>query len=94
MKRLTCLRCGAEMEGPFWEQFQLGKQGILGNHLAHLKAGALEAELYICPKCGKIEFFLPNVEEIETDTPGKECPGCGLCVDAELTKCPCCGTDL
>ena len=92
-KQLACLRCGAVMEGPYREQFQLGKQGILGNHLSHLIAGALEVNLYACPKCGKIEFFLPNTDETE-EASGKECPGCGLCVDAEYTRCPCCGAEL
>lgn len=84
------------MDGPDLRKIQLGEQGVLSNHWAHLMAGALEVDIYCCPKCGKLELFAPNEEFCqENDFEGqKKCPECGLCVDAEYTKCPCCGTGL
>ena len=42
MAELNCLRCGGKMEGPRREKIQLGEQGLLGSHWAHMMAGALE----------------------------------------------------
>ncbi len=96
MRRLTCLRCGTAMDGPDRRKIQLGEQGVFSNHWAHLMAGALVVDIYCCPKCGKLEMFAPyEVAEQEADSGGqRECPGCGLSVDAEYTKCPCCGAEL
>ena len=90
MSRLSCLRCGAEMEGPVGEKFQLGEQGLFSNHWAHLMAGALEVNIYSCPRCGKLEFFAPR-KEAEEKLPQKECPECGLSIDFDYAVCPCCG---
>lgn len=93
MKTMKCLRCREPMEGPFREKFQLGQQGILGGHLPHLLAGALEVDLYHCPVCGKLEMYLPKNEEAEKtwETADKECPDCGLSLDPDERVCPCCG---
>ena len=96
MKALDCLRCGTRMNGPQQESIQLGSQGPLGSHLAHLLAGSLVVNLYHCPNCGKLEFFGPGREaEIDPDAlPQKDCPGCGLSIDFDYPRCPCCGYDF
>ena len=96
MSTLRCLRCGSQMKGPSREKFQLGEQGVFSNHWAHLIAGALEADVYMCPGCGKIEMFVPNSANTERDDtlPQKECPGCGLSIDFDYPKCPCCGYEF
>ena len=84
------------MDGPDRRKIQLGEQGALSNHWAHLMAGALEVDIYCCPKCGKLELFAPGRGETpaEKDVPQIECPGCGLCLDADSPTCPCCGYTL
>lgn len=97
MSALNCLRCGGNMQGPKREKIQLGEQGFLGGEWAHLMAGALEVDLYRCPKCGKLEFYTPGHGREKEDPdalPQKECPGCGLCIDFDYPKCPCCGYDF
>ncbi|MBQ8236923.1 MAG: hypothetical protein IJZ39_02075 [Oscillospiraceae bacterium] len=96
MAKLDCLRCGAKMDGPQREKIQLGEQGFLGGEWAHLMAGALVVDLYHCPKCGKLEFFAPGHAQAEDPDalPQKECPGCGLSIDFDYPKCPCCGHDF
>lgn len=96
MASLNCLRCGGKMDGPKREKIQLGEQGFLGGEWAHLMAGALAVDLYHCPACGKLEFFTPGQgkEADEDAMPQKDCPGCGLCIDFDYPKCPCCGYDF
>ncbi|MDR2950999.1 MAG: hypothetical protein ACK5KL_16615 [Dysgonomonas sp.] len=59
-KELKCLRCNIKLffAGNF--QFHEGMRvGILGNLLEGL--GNKESfDLYVCSKCGKVEFFLPK----------------------------------
>ncbi len=39
------------------QEFQLGKQSFFFGDLGNILAGSFVVQLYICPKCGKIEFF-------------------------------------
>lgn len=60
MQKLKCLRCcETEMvysgEYKFHEGFEAG---ILGN-LFELFQNKKAFDLYVCPKCGKVEFFTP-----------------------------------
>lgn len=59
MRTLNCLRCGREMNYARREKIQLGEQGVLSSHWAHLMAGALEVDIYYCAGCGKLEFYAP-----------------------------------
>lgn len=81
------------MVGPDRRKIQLGEQGVLSNHWAHLMAGALEVDIYCCPKCGKLELFSPGGGEEHAGSQ-TECPGCGLSLDPDCPKCPCCGYTL
>ena len=55
-----CPRCSVPMviEGP--RQFQLGEHTLFLGDLSHLAAGSLTLDMLYCPKCRKIEFFLPE----------------------------------
>ena len=60
MRQLKCLRCGAQMNFAMQQKFQMGEAGFLSGDWPHLLAGALELEVWFCPKCGKVEFFVPG----------------------------------
>ena len=61
--QLNCLRCGAGMRFMGREKFQLGQTGWVLGDLPNLFAGAMEIEIYVCPKCGKLEFFQPGSDK-------------------------------
>ena len=87
-KTLCCLRCNKEMHHAKREQLQLGKTGWILGDLPNLFAGALEVDIYICPQCGKFEFF--SAEPLEEELPKKKCPACGALHDFDYPKCPSC----
>ncbi len=70
------------------EEIQLGKTGWILGDLPNLFAGALEVELYLCPKCGKLEFFKNHSDE--SGIAQKKCPKCGCVHDIDYPKCPNC----
>ena len=71
------------------ENLQLGKTGWILGDLPNLFAGAIDVDIYACPKCRKIEFFI--TEELEEALPQKECLKCGKKHDFDYPKCPFCG---
>lgn len=99
MKKLHCLRCNSEMEYAGREKFQMGETGLLFGTLSNLIAGALEVDLYLCQKCGKLEFYAPVISESEREgyshcnVPQKRCPNCGKMHDFDFPKCPYCKFD-
>lgn len=93
MKKLDCLRCRQPMEYLFTEKLQLGQRGWLLGDLPNLLAGALELEIYSCPRCGKVEFFLAEPVLADQGTPQKTCPQCGRSHDFDYPKCPFCQYD-
>jgi len=94
--RLTCLRCGTEMELLKQERLQLGKAGWFLGDLDNLMAGALDVDILGCPECGKLEFFRGNwsgLKEQEEDSIAQiRCDQCGRLHDMDDPKCPFCGT--
>ncbi len=93
-RNLRCLRCDTEMLFAKREDIQLGKQSFWHdwNHLLH---GSLDVDIYVCPKCGKMEFFAPEVyvsrwagsEQAKTDAAAREAkPGAAVAM-----KCSECG---
>ena len=72
------------------EKLQLGKTGWVLGDLPNLLSGALEVQIYVCPKCRKLEFFLAENEVLDDDTPKKTCPNCGTVHDFDYPKCPNC----
>lgn len=73
------------------EKLQLGQTGWILGDLPNLLAGALDAEIFTCSQCGKIEFYLP--ENSENDVPQVQCPECGNKHDFDYPRCPICKYD-
>jgi len=93
MENLNCLRCQEPMRFRSRERIQLGKTGWLLGDLPNLLSGALETDIYICPRCRKLEFY-SECTELQSDTlPQKTCPVCGAIHDFDYPKCPKCKYD-
>ncbi len=60
MRKLDCLRCGCAMKFGMQQKFQMGQASFLLGDWSHIMAGALELEVWFCPDCGKVEFFVPG----------------------------------
>lgn len=63
---MVCIRCGAAMDDLGCEEIQLGRYGFFSGHLSNLFSGSLQARIYSCPQCGKIEFFNAELEKAES----------------------------
>ena len=87
---MSCLRCGEEMQYLSREKIQLGKTGWVLGDLPNLLSGALEVQIFVCPKCRKLEFFLAENEMLDDETPKRTCPDCGTVHDFDYPKCPKC----
>lgn len=74
------------------ENLQLGKTGLLLGNLPNLFAGALEVAIFVCPECGKIEFFNTDAKDESTEgsLPQRSCPKCGSTHDFDYGRCPVC----
>ena len=72
------------------EELQLGRTGWVLGDLPNLLAGSLDVDIYICSKCGKIEFFNVREKESAEVLPQKTCPKCGRAHDFDYPKCPYC----
>ena len=91
---LKCLRCDVPMEFVKRENVQLGKTGFLTGDWGNLFAGALDTAIFICPECGKLEFFRGDYYEDAVTQPGiakTTCPNCGTQHELDDPKCPRCG---
>lgn len=100
--RTRCLRCNQEMKLMGIEKLQLGQAGLFMGMWSNILSGSLEVEVYICSRCGKIEFYTSeNVDEDEEDESDKlrykdqgktiKCPYCGRSIDFNYPICPFCG---
>jgi len=72
MRKLSCLRCKTSMKFIRQEKIQLGQTGLFLGDWPNIMAGALAVEIWLCPKCGKIEFFHPNYPEESFTEPEME----------------------
>ena len=86
---ISCLRCGKKMNHIGTEKLQLGQTGWILGDLPNLLAGAMEVDIFSCPNCRKLEFFVADSEE-EDALPQKKCPNCGTMHDFDYPKCPFC----
>lgn len=95
MRSLECLRCGADMRFGMREKVQLGETGWILGDIPNLLAGALELDIYFCPKCGKVEFYTPeeSTRYSDAELPQSTCPKCGRKHDFDFPKCPHCDFD-
>ena len=69
-RNIDCLRCGQRMNHIRTEKLQLGQTGWILGDLPNLFAGAMEVDIYSCPKCRKLEFFL--AEDLQEELPQKQ----------------------
>ena len=90
-----CAGCGAEMDFSGEEQIQLGQTGFLLGSLSNLLSGSLDVEIWVCPACGKIEFYRQGSSGVgeyeEGHMPQVICCKCGTKHDLDDPKCPGCG---
>ena len=85
---IICLRCDQKMNHIRREKLQFGQTGWILGDLPNLIAGAMEVDIYSCPNCRKLEFFL--ADSTEPGLPQKQCPKCGKMHDFDYPKCPFC----
>ena len=90
-KDLQCLRCGCKINHIKRQKLQLGQTDWIFGDLPNLFAGAMEVDIYSCPDCGKLEFFLADARE--EGLPQRRCPKCGKQHDFDYPKCPFCKYD-
>lgn len=101
MRTVSCIRCGVELRFLKQEKIQLGQTGYFLGDWPNLIAGSLDTEMYYCPKCGKLELFLPDMPESEFEEPdmeGEELPPeaeqniVGVSMEGvPQVRCPVCG---
>lgn len=79
------------------EVYVQGKPAARENRLdtrrpAQSFAGALCADIFVCPDCGKLEFYIAEGYDSPQDDelPKKTCPDCGKEIDFDSPKCPFC----
>ena len=95
---INCLRCGEAMNHIRTEKLQFGQTGWILGDLPNLFAGAMEVEIYSCPQCRKLEFFLPdyNIRQMQQEEMKQEalsqkaCPLCGRKHNVDDSQCPFC----
>ena len=85
---IECTRCRQKMNHIRTEKLQFGQTGWILGDLPNLLAGAMEVDIYSCPQCKKLEFFL--ADDTEAGLPQKQCPNCGKRHDFDYPKCPFC----
>ena len=90
MDKMKCLRCGEEMQFLSNESIKLANVGTVIDNLLNLVSGGLKVDIYVCPKCRKLEFFLAQTEALDNETPKQTCPVCGTVHDFDYPKCPNC----
>jgi len=62
-KSVKCSRCGVDLEYKGTKNFHEGTRwGALGD-IGELFVNKEQYDVYVCPKCGVVEFFLDTVGE-------------------------------
>ena len=68
VKSIACLRCNQELEHIGTKQFHEGTNwGVLGG-LGELFVKRDSFDVYACPRCGRVEFFVDGVGEAHRPT--------------------------
>lgn len=88
-----CGNCRGALKFLKRENIQLGRESFVFGGWSNLLAGAQDVEFWMCPNCRKLELFLPEGGEAETQDGIAQltCPTCGAKYDMDAPKCPCCG---
>ena len=91
-RHLSCLRCGQTMHRIENQKLLLVPSDmLLVTRPKQLLDSAAEVDVYSCPDCGKIEFFL--ADDHEEGLPQRRCPKCGKQHDFDYPRCPFCKYD-
>lgn len=90
MRTIDCLRCRTPMTHFKDVKIQLGQTGWVLGDLPNLFAGAMEAAVYLCPSCGKIELYQVDNAPEDNQLPQITCPRCGKRHDIDYYRCPFC----
>ena len=69
MNTMKCLRCGEDMQFLSNESIKLANVGPVIDNLLNLISGGLKVNIFVCPKCRKLEFFLAENETLDDETP-------------------------
>ena len=93
---MKCPYCGSKMRYMKTDQIQLGKTGFVLGTLSNLLSGAIRVHIFLCPTCGKFEFFMPQkklgaIIQARDNMPLKICPECFFEHDSDDRDCPNCG---
>ena len=106
MEEKRCANCGSAMRFLKRENVQLGKTSWFFGDWPNLFAGAQDLEFWVCPKCRKLDLYIPGAELGVIADDGEEliwsegsadsmaqviCPVCAAEHDLDDPKCPCCG---
>ncbi len=70
IKNVKCPYCDIRLQYRGTKRIQLGKSGIIFEHLDHWLSGALSVRIYECPACGKLEFFSSDKTKGKKDKNG------------------------
>ena len=57
---MNCLRCGTPMDFKGCKELQMGRTGLITGLWSNILSGSLELNVYLCPNCGKVEFYDPD----------------------------------
>ena len=57
IREIYCPYCDVQLQYHGARRIQLGRYGWFVEHWDQLMAGSLDVQLYVCPRCGKIEMF-------------------------------------
>lgn len=57
IREIYCPYCDVQLQYQGAHRIQSGRYGWLVEHRDQLFAGPLDVQLYVCPRCGKIEMF-------------------------------------
>ena len=90
MDNMKCLRCGEDMQFLSNESIKLANVGPVIDNLLNLISRGLKVNIFVCPKCRKLEFFLAENKTLDDETPKQTCPECGTVHDFDYPKCPNC----
>ncbi|UCE29152.1 MAG: hypothetical protein JSV85_07885 [Candidatus Bathyarchaeota archaeon] len=98
-KAVKCDSCGVAMHFAQKVPFRImGQDGLavwVFGGVAQLKERTLSFDIYLCPKCGRIEMFADDVSRrfLLKMTPGtffKRCVKCGREIPMASEECPHC----
>ena len=96
-----CSACGQALRFiSNWKQFSGQDNILIGSFaLKNPLATTVEAGVWACPRCGKLELYLMEQPQAETDRCADgmaqiKCPFCGYRHDLDDPACPLCGNRL